>query len=225
MMSRWCAGLLGIALGLTNAACQNLVEPNPDFIEPTGETCADDMLDCEAEPSCDKSCELYGQPVECVDGQCVGTVVFTGLADAYVDGEQPSVNFGFEPSLLIDQTRTSYIALPDIDGLPSGARLDHVSLHLTCTQAGTIALHRVESSFEEQQLTASNAPSGSAMLGNIDLVFGQNVIELTGKLPSWRSSSSNRSLRLSASGADPQPVAISSREGAADPSLVVSLSW
>jgi hypothetical protein len=244
MIRRARAALIGVTLAST--AC--LIEPNPDFIEPNGDAgetdstdagmCPEGTLDCDGEPgcesdatdpsscgSCSKVCELGGQMIECVEGECVGTVTFTELADTYVDADQPSQNFGLEPTLIVDASRATFIALPDIGALPSGA-IEHVGLHVTCTQLGTtLQLQRVETEWDEQQLTASSAPSGSEVIGSFDFTLGENVVELAGMLPSWRSGTPKRSIELSATGPDPLPVEFSSREGASAPYLTVTLSW
>jgi hypothetical protein len=254
MMKRTRAAM--IVLGLASTAC--LIEPNPDFIDPTADetgtgnaddtddtddtgpsVCPVGTLDCDDEPgcesdaddpsscgSCSKICEFDGEQLECVAGECTGTVVFTELADVHVDSDQPSQNFGFAPSLIVDKSRTSYIALPDISELPSTTTLAHVGLHVTCIEPGsTVEMQRVESEWDEQQLTQSSAPSGSEVIGNVDFTLGENVIELTGMLPSWRSGTPKRSLELSSIGPDPVLVELSSREGASPPYLVLTLSW
>jgi hypothetical protein len=233
------AALLGVTLAST--AC---LEPNPDFIEPTADGaetgddgCPEGLLDCDDEPgceadandpshcgSCGKTCELNGEMLECVAGQCVGTVFFTELADAYIDSEQPSQNFGVEPTLIVDQSRASYVALPELDTLVSGGKLDYVGLHLTCTQAGTtVQVQRVQSVWDELQVSASTAPSGSNVIGDFDFGPGETVIELTDELPNWIAP--KRSLRFNASGADPLPVLFSSREGGSAPYLEVTIRW
>jgi len=236
--------------------CGLFLGPNPQFMDSLADdgetdtdsdelaTSDDDMcppgtLDCDGDPGCessvddpgscggcDNNCELGGEPLECVDGQCVGTVVFTDLADTYVDTELASQNFGAETRLVIDSSRASFIALPDIGELPMAASLEHVLLHVTCTQAGTsVQVQRIETEWDELELTADNAPSGSQVLDDVPLLRGENVIDLVGMLPSWRSGTPKRSVELSAIGPNPQPVVCSSREGRSPPYWEIAISW
>lgn len=236
-------GLALLGFTLTSTAC--LIGPNPDFIEPTADGaetgdedgCPEGLLDCDDEPGCDadagdpshcgscsKPCELDGEQFECVAGQCVGTVFLTELADAYIDNDLPSQNFGAEPTLIVDQSRASYIALPELESLVSNGTLDYVGLHLTCTKAGTtVQIQRVQSVWDELQMSASSAPSGSNVIGSYDFGPGANVIELTHELPNWIAA--KRSLRFNPTGSDPLPVQFSSREGSNAPYLEVRIRW
>lgn len=237
---------LSLAIMLTGVAC--LVAPNPDFIDSDGtdETgsgeCPVGTLDCDDQPgcetdatdpatcgSCEKRCELAGEMLECVAGQCAGSIVFVDLPDAYVDHGQPDQNFGAEPLLLIDGARESYIELPNIGALPSGATVESVALHLTCTVPGaSLDVYRVETPWDESAITGSNAPgNNNTRLLTVASTLGGNVIELVGLLPSWRTGNPKRSLelRVESNGSEPAPVEFSSREGASPPSLVLTLRW
>jgi hypothetical protein len=241
------AAIVGIALAST--AC--LVEPNPDFIDPTagdgtGDTgssmCPAGTLDCDGEPgceadasdpyscgSCDHVCELAGELLECVAGQCTGTVMFTDFPDAYVDRNLPDQNFGSEPSLLIDAARDSYLELPDIT-VPSNAQFESVALHLSCSQPGAlIDVYRIETGVDEPLVTEATAPTlNNELIASVTPVVGDNVVELVGLLPSWRSGNPKRSLGLRSdpdAGPDPTLVEFSSREGSSPPYLMVTLRW
>jgi hypothetical protein len=239
-----------LVLALSSSAC--LVAPNPDFIDPLAEesesdtglaSCPDGLADCDGEPgceahlddpltcgSCNKRCEFASQLLECDAGTCVGEVMFTDLADAYVDTEQPQQNFGAEPVLIVDRERDSYIELPNLGTLPSSATIHAVTLHVPCTLTGAnIDVYRIESPWDELAMTQQNAPGmGNSRLLTFSPQLGDNTLELVGLLPSWRLGNPKRSLGLtpaSGSGSNPDPVEFSSREGAAASYLVLSLSW
>jgi hypothetical protein len=238
-----------VGVMLTSTAC--LVEPNPEFMASAGETgametsptdCPAGTLDCDGEPgceadaddplncgSCDNVCEFGGEMLSCVAEQCTGTVVFTDLPDAYVDSAAPDQNFGSSPLLLVNTTQTSYIELPDIDAIPSTATIETLALHLTCIpeSGASVDVFRIETSWDEQQLTGDNAPSfDQSLISSLDLVIGQNVIDLVGLLPSWRMGNPKRSLAFGPDpNAGPAAVECSSREGTAPPFLLLTMSW
>jgi hypothetical protein len=240
---------LGVALATT--AC--LVEPNPDFLgagtdetESTGPpgTCPEGTLDCDGEPgceadaddpltcgSCSKSCEWQDELLSCVEQQCTGTVVFTDLPDTYVDGDQPEQNFGSDPILVMDVASDSYIELPSIEAVPTGATIETLALYLTCVSepGASLDVYRVETSWDEQQLTGSSAPGlDKALVASVAIELGHNIIDLVDLLPSWRMGNPKRSLAFGPdldAGPDPIATECSSREGAAPPFLLLTMRW
>lgn len=210
-------------------------ETDPDETDP--DECPAGGLDCDGVPGCeahtddpatcgrcDKSCAMNGEMLECVDGQCVGTIVLEGLADAHVDHDLPNQNFGGEPVLIIDGSRDAYIDLPEVT-VPSGASLDSIALHLSCTTSGAdINVYRIEQPWNEQSITAGNAPNLNNQVLSFSPTIGENVIELLGRISGWPTSGDTRSLGLGPL-SETAPVEFSSREGSSPPTLVLTLHW
>jgi hypothetical protein len=217
----------GAVVGVMLASTACLVEQNPDFMASEGASDeATDTGDCGA---CGNVCEFGGEMLSCVDEQCTGTVVFTDLPDTYVDSVVPEQNFGSDPVLIVDATRTTYIELPSIDAIPNSATIEELALYLTCVPepGASFEIYRVETSWDELLLTGSTAPGlDQSLISSVSPAIGQNVIELVDLLPSWRMGNPKRSLAF---GPDPNagPVAVecSSREGNAPPFLLVTLRW
>lgn len=217
--------IFGVAL--TSTAC--VIGPNPDFIEDggtAGET--DGQSNDESALTCgDKICELDGGTAQCVDGQCVGTLSVAIEDDTYVDGDQPTTNFGEQPTLRVDDLRDAYILLPD---LPSsgGVSIESIGLHLNCSVAGaTVGVYEVGGNWTELSVTQGNAPGiGGTELTSFTATPGDNVVEIVDLVFEWQNAEANRGLGLRLlDGGDIAPNQFSSSEGAAPPYLEIELIW
>jgi len=237
-----------VAFALTgSSAC--LVEPNPDFTEAqaseTGSSpseCLPGTLDCDDEPgceassadplscgSCDKRCMIGDQLLECVVGLCVGTVTLTELEDAYTDRDAPDDAFGGEPVLRVDSRRDAYVKLPDLAEF-AHVNLERIELTLPCSLAnGAVDINRLEMNWDELALTWNNAPNlvGGTLM-SFESELGDNVIDLTDRVPGWPGGSTKHSLALRSKvevGPSQDGIVFASRESGAGPSLSITSSW
>ena len=205
-----------------------------------GEPCPDDLLDCDDRPgceasasdpltcgSCEHSCELAGQLLDCEAGVCSGSVVLPTLADTHVTSAVPDMNFADETSMWVSTTwgtEQAYIDFVDLAALSPDAVITAASLDVFFQSTGDpLALHRVEEAWVEAELTWANQPDLGPPLLSIDTTWGEASIDLLPVFTAWVGDPPSHGIALLPEGTE--ATEIFSRETNMGPSLSLTLSW
>jgi hypothetical protein len=106
------------------------------------------------------------------------TVVFTPVADAYVDEAAPSSNFGTKTLLLTDQgpTQQAYLRF-DVSGVAGAVKSAKLRIYATNGSTNGPAVSTTSAQWSELAITWSNRPSPQTLLGDKGSVASSTWVE------------------------------------------------
>ncbi|MGN6799153.1 MAG: CBM96 family carbohydrate-binding protein [Gaiellaceae bacterium] len=150
-----------------------------------------------------------------------GGGTFDPIADSYVDASVPSTNFGTNQKLRVDTSPivNSYLRF-NVTGLSGSATTVTLKIYATSALAAGFEVHALaDDTWGESTITSANAPAAGALLATSPAAVANSYVTVT--LPA-SAVSGNGDVNFVLVGRSTTALALSSRESATRPQLVVA---